>query len=120
VIELIHKGTGKTYDDFDDDEWETQMGIHRKDLNIESTITEVEKYGPKAFVECDCCKYFDFKMLKQWYGGYNHPIYYAINKGKEEALVFMSPEEYLKICADNAGIPYEKYTTPGPGSAVSD
>ena len=83
-------------------------------------ITESVKYGPRAMAECDCCKYFDFAMLPQWYGGYNHPIYYVINKGKEEALEFMSPEEYLQICAKNAGIPYEKYITPGPGSAVSD
>ena len=64
------------------------MGLRINKI-YKSLINEAEKYGPRAMMECDCCKYFDFDMLPQWYGGYNHPIYYAINKDKEEALNFI-------------------------------
>jgi len=90
-----------------------------KELINEALFREEVNYGPKAEAKCDCCKYFDFESLNM-YSGYKHPIYNAINKHREELLEFMSPEDYLKECAYNAGIPYSKYITPGPGSPVTD
>lgn len=59
--------------------------------------------------DCDCCKYFDFNMLSDRYLGYSNPIYSQISKGVEDTLIFISPDEYLQLCAKGAGIPYDKY-----------
>lgn len=68
-----------------------------------------KKYLLESLTDCDCCKYFDFNMLNDRYLGYSNPIYSQINKGVEETLVFISPDEYLQLCAKNAKMPYEKY-----------
>jgi hypothetical protein len=49
-------------------------------------------------VNCDCCQYFDFESLMQ-YGGFEHPIYYLINKRETNDLQFMSPDDYIKSIA---------------------
>ena len=59
---------------------------------------------------CGCCKYFNepFSGDGDAYGGLNHPIYYAIEKRKEEIMKYISPEQYMRAIAKGFGMSYEE------------
>ena len=56
------------------------------------------------------CNYFDLKSLND-YTGFKHPIYSYIQKRLIEKLIYISPEEYLKRCANNTNMNYDEYTS---------
>ncbi len=68
--------------------------------DIDSMLNQI-----KSNLDCDCCKYFDMRSLKN-YGGLEHPIYYIINKREINELEYISPEQYIHNIARGFGISY--------------
>ncbi len=55
---------------------------------------------------CDCCKYFDMESIDN-YGGFQNPIYYAINKRETNELEYINPKQYIYTIARGFGISYD-------------
>jgi len=55
---------------------------------------------------CDCCKYFDMESINN-YGGFEHPIYYVLNKREINELEYINPKQYIYIIARGFGISYD-------------
>ena len=95
----------------------TDLGAKFKHKEINGDITQFKgSLDETVFNEdvdktgCDCCKYFDwtFSLAGGHYGGLNHPIYYAIEKGERNELRFISPEEYMRAIARGFHMSYEE------------
>lgn len=57
---------------------------------------------------CDGSKYFDFGGLNRLYTGYEHPIYYYINKRKIEKLEYIDPDVYLHVVSESMNVTYDE------------
>lgn len=74
--------------------------------NLESHEIDSMLNQLKSNIDCDCCKYFDMDSINI-YGGFEHPIYYIINKREINELEYITPEQYLRNIARGFGISYE-------------
>jgi len=64
---------------------------------------------------CDCCNYFDMDTVNN-YGGFENPIYFAINKREIHELEYINPKQYIYVIARGFGISYDD----AMGSAYND
>lgn len=65
----------------------------------------------KATDPCQCCQYFDFESLNN-YSGFEHPIYYMLEKGESHELKHISPKQYIYTIAKGFGVSYEDALIP--------
>lgn len=63
-------------------------------------------YELNEITNCDCCKYFDMESINN-YGGFENPIYYAINKREINQLEYIKPKQYIYAIARGFGISYD-------------
>ena len=45
---------------------------------------------------CDGCEYFNMGSIES-YGGFENPIYYAINKREVNELEYLTPKQYIHM-----------------------
>jgi len=76
-------------------EYESISAVYREKSN--NDIKELFKEADDNITDCDCCKYFD--MGTDRFGGFEHPIYYALNKSEIHELKLISPDDYIKAIA---------------------
>jgi len=69
--------------------------------DLDSMLHDVNKN-----INCDCCKYFDMSSINN-YGGFEHPIYYAINKREIHELEYINPKQYIYRIASGFGLSYD-------------
>jgi hypothetical protein len=74
--------------------------------NLESHDIDSMLNQLKSNIDCDCCKYFDMDSINI-YGGFEHPIYYIINKREINELEYITPEQYIHTIARGFGISYD-------------
>ena len=74
--------------------------------NLESHDIDSMLHQLSSNLDCDCCKYFNMES-KNIYGGFEHPIYYIINKREINELEYMDPKQYIYAIARGFGISYE-------------
>ena len=56
----------------------------------------------KASDPCECCQYFDFGSLRS-YSGFEHPLYYMLEKGESHELKHITPKQYIYTIARGFG-----------------
>ena len=86
-----------------------QEGLN--DHDIDRMLNQLETSLP-----CDCCQYFDMDSISD-FGGMVNPIYFMIQKGEINSLIYISPKQYIYKIADGfGGLSYED----AMGGAYSD
>lgn len=84
----------------------SNIRIKLREQLINEQVKQLFKEANDDLTQCDCCKYFDMDMER--FGGFEHPIYYALNKSEIHELKLISPENYLKTVADNFKMHYHE------------
>ena len=74
--------------------------------NLEQHGIDSMLHQINSSLDCDCCKYFDMDT-KNMHGGFEHPLYYIINKREINELEYMDPKQYIYAIARGFGISYE-------------
>jgi hypothetical protein len=99
----ITKLSNMDYDQFHRCIWKQS----NNNLNEQLNILKESKDKEEIELNNNCNKYFDFTSLDK-YVEFDKPLYSIISKFKTAKLVYMSPQEYLKIIAKNFGLSYEE------------